>query len=177
MWAGSTVAFPTSISQIVNLSTYDAMSGWNELGATKTGVQISVNNAEESFDVDQIYGNIATEPTDWDYEVTTALAETTPQRLQLAWEGSAVTASGGEEQVSFGNPRSYTERKLAVLHQRKNNKVRAYVFRKVNRSPQESTITHAKTGEQVTVPIKFAALPDLSVADEKARVFTIFNQI
>ena len=48
------------------MSTYDAITGWNELGATKTGVQITVNNAEESFDVDQIYGNISTEPTDWD---------------------------------------------------------------------------------------------------------------
>lgn len=164
------------------MSTYDAQTGWNELGATKTGVQISVNNAEEQFDVDQIYGNIASEPTDWDYEITTALAETTPQRLQFAWEGSPVTTngaapSGPEYNAFFGNPRTYTERKLAILHQRRNGKVRGYIFRKVNRSPQESTITHAKTGEQTTIPVKFTALPDLSVADERARVGAIYDQV
>lgn len=158
------------------------MAGWNELGATKTGVQITVNNAEETFDVDQIYGNISTEPTDWDYEVATALAETTPQRLQFAWEGLPVTTnssapSGAEYNAFFGNPRTYTNRRLAVLHQRKNGKIRAYIFRSVNRAPQESTIAHNKTGEQTSVPVRFAALPDLSIADERSRVLAIYDQV
>ena len=164
------------------MSTYDAITGWNELGATKTGVQITVNNAEESFDVDQIYGNISTEPTDWDYEIATALAETTPQRLQFAWEGSPITTngaapSGPEYNAFFGNPRTYTERKLAVLHQRRNGKVRAYIFRKVNRAPQESSIAYNKTGEQASVPVRFSALPDLSIADERQRVLAVYDQV
>jgi hypothetical protein len=163
------------------MSTYDAQTGWNELGATKTGVQITVNNGEEQFDVDQIYGNIASEPTDWDYEVSTSLAETTLQRLQIAWEGAPITTdtvgSGNEYVSGYGNPRTYTERRLAVLHQRKNGKIRAYIFRKVNRAPQESTISHNKTGDQLSIPVKFTALPDLSIADERSRVLVIRDQV
>ena len=102
------------------MSTYDTTASWNELGATKTGIQITVNNAEEDFDVDQIYGTIRTDPTDWNYSVETSLAETTVDRLAFAWEGSSVTTdttppSGTEKVVYFGNPRSYTQRRLAVL--------------------------------------------------------------
>src|SRR4051812_7077644 len=87
LWAGSTVSFPSKIADVINMSTYDAMTGWNELGATKTGVQISVNNTEETFDVDQIVGDIDTRPVSWEVSVTTALAEMTLDRLALAWEG------------------------------------------------------------------------------------------
>lgn len=163
------------------MSTYDAQTGWNELGATKSGVQISVNNGEEQFDIDQIYGNIATEPTDWDYSISTSLAEMTMARLQIAWEGAPVTTdtvgSGNEYVAAFGNPRTYTQRRLAVLHQRKNGKIRAYLFRLVQRAPQESTINHNKTGEQGTIPVRFNALPDLSIADERQRVLVIRDQV
>src|ERR1044072_1750929 len=122
LWAGSTVAFPTSISSVINMSLYDATASWNELGATKTGIQISVNNTEESFDVDQVYGNIDTLPTSWDVSVQTALAEMTLDRLQFAWEGDPVTnqtVSAGlvEKQTFMGTPNDYTERRLAVLFQ------------------------------------------------------------
>jgi hypothetical protein len=182
LWAGSTVTFPTSISSVINMSLYDATASWNELGATKTGIQISVNNSEESFDVDQILGNIDTQPTGWEVSVQTALAEMTLERLQVAWEGYPVTTdtaptSGSEKVVHFGQPTDYTERRLAVLFQRPNGKIRAYLFRKVNRAPQESTVNHNKTGEQISIPLRFNCLPDLSVAEARQRFFTIRDQI
>jgi hypothetical protein len=182
LWAGSTVAFPTKIADVVNMSLYDATTGWNELGATKTGIQIAVNNSEETFDVDQIRGNIQTQPNDWDVSVQTALAEMTLDRLAIAWEGYPVftdstPTSGAEKVTHFGAPTSYTERRLAVLFQRPSGKLRGFFFRKVNRAPQESAITFNKTGEQISVPVRFNALPDLSVSEERQRFFTIRDQV
>lgn len=180
MWAGTTITFPTKIGDVINLSTFDAMSGWNDLGATKTGIQLTINNTEESFDVDQITGELRSEPTGWECSVGTQLAEMTLQRLQLAWEGSAITTQNVdgtvEDVVGFGQPTSYTQRILAVMFQRPNGKIRGYFFRKVQRTPQESSVTHSKTGEQISIPVRFRALPDLSQTDIKKRFFMIHDQ-
>src|ERR1700754_3994222 len=97
---------PTKIEDVIELADaagppvvkqYDAVkatdfatskNGWVDLGATKTGIQITINNAEETFDVDQILGDISSQPTSWECSVGTQLAEMTPERLQVAWEGS-----------------------------------------------------------------------------------------
>jgi hypothetical protein len=176
MWAGTTVTFPTAISSIINLSSYDAMTGWNDLGATKTGITVTVNNTEETFDVDQIYGDIDSRPTGWECTVATALAEMTLAHLALAWEGSSPGVVGSETQMGVGNPLRYTRRRLAVLFQKDNNNIRAYIFRKVQRTPQESSVAHAKTGEQQSVPVRFRALADTSIADQLQRYFMIYDQ-
>jgi len=159
---------------------YDAKTGWVDLGATKTGVQITVNNAEETFDIDQVLGDIASQPTSWDVSVGTQLAEMTPERLQLAWEGSAITTDATttvpEQEIGFGSPTAYTKRRLAVLFQRPDGTIRAYLFHQVQRMPQESSVTHAKTGEQISVPVRFKALPDTSLTDVQKRFFIIRDQ-
>jgi len=182
LWAGSTVTFPTKIADVINMSTYDVTATWNDLGATKGGIQISVNGTEESFDIDQIQADIRVQPTNWECAVQTNLAEMTLERLAVAWEGSPVVTdatpgSGPEKEMGFGNPLSYTERRLAVLFQRPNGKIRAYIFRKVNRAAQESTINFTKEGEQQTVPVRFKALPDASIADTYKRFFIIRDQV
>ena len=69
MIAPITQARPQKIADVIALASasgvalYDAASGWTELGATKTGIQITINNAEETFDVDQILGDIMSQPT------------------------------------------------------------------------------------------------------------------
>lgn len=177
MYAAATQSFPTGISNIVNLSTYASMTGWSDLGATKGGVQVSINNTEESFDVDQVLGDINSLPTAWECSVSTQLAEMTLDRLSFCWEGSTVTTSGGEKSMSYGAPTFYTRRRLCVLFQRPNGKIRAFVFRKVQRAPQESTITFNKTGEQQSVAVRFKAIADLSVTDVYSRFFTAFDQV
>lgn len=181
---------PTQISDVIALEAdpvgppvvalYDAMDGWTDLGATKTGIQITVNNAEETFDVDQIMGDISSAPTSWECSVGTQLAEATPEKLQLAWEGSAIsedaTPTVPEQEIGFGQPVAYTQRRLAVLFQRPNGKIRAYLFHKVQRMPQESSITHAKTGEQISVPVRFRVLADSTVTDVNKRFFVIRDQ-
>ena len=181
---------PTKISDVIALASasgppavalYDAASGWTDLGATKTGIQITINNAEETFDIDQQLGDIASQPTNWECSVGTQLAEMTPERLQVAWEGSAITLDSTpavpEEEIGFGQPTAYTERRLAVLFQRPNGKIRAYLFHKVQRQPQESSVTHAKTGEQISIPVRFRVLSDATLTDVKKRFFIIRDQM
>lgn len=183
MWANMTMARPTRINNVINVTsgtatTYNAQSGWNDLGATKTGIQITVNNAEETFDVDQVIGDIKAEPTNWEVSVATQLAEMTLERLQVAWEGDTVQAGAdsNETQTGIGQPTAYTLRRLAVLFQKSNGKIRAYLFHKVQRTPQESTVTHAKTGEQISIPVRFKVLADTSVATVRQRFFLILDQ-
>jgi hypothetical protein len=180
MWAGVTITFPVKIGDVVNLSTYDAMANWFDLGATKTGLTISHNNTEETFDVDQIMGDIDTLPTNWEMSVATALAEMTLERLQIAWEGAPVTLdvamTPNEKELGLGQPQNYTLRRLAVLFQRPNGKVRAFLFRKVQRMAQESSSVFNKTGEQQTVPIRFRCLADPSISDIYKRFCVIRDQ-
>lgn len=178
LWAGITVSFPSRIADVISLTTFAAQTGWNDLGATKTGVQISVNNSEESFDVDQILGDIKTLPTSWECSVSTQLAEMDLARLKIAWEGSdvATDATNNETVMGFGTPLTYTERRLAVLHLKTNNKIRLYAFRKVTRAAAESQVTHNKTGEQVSIPIRFRAFPDTSITDIYSRYFQVRDQ-
>jgi hypothetical protein len=61
LYAAEDVSAPTQISDIISLTSgtlYDAQADWTDLGATKTGIQISVNNTEEAFDIDQVLGDI-----------------------------------------------------------------------------------------------------------------------
>lgn len=182
-------ARPTKIADVIALAAsvgppavalYDAMPGWTDLGATKTGIQITINNAEETFDVDQILGDISSAPTSWECSVGTQLAENTPERMQLAWEGSAITTDAvptvPEQEVGFGSPIAYTARRLAVLFQRPDGKIRAHLFHKVQRMPQESSVTYAKTGEQISIPVRFKVLSDTTVSDPLKRFFIIRDQ-
>lgn len=177
MWAGTTIAFPTTIGDIINLSTYDAMTGWNDLGATKTGVTVSYNNTEETFDVDQILTDIETRPVSYEQNVTTALAEMTLDRLQIAWQGGPKTTSGGTETMGIGEPTTYIRRRLAVLFQKSDGKIRAHVYRMVVKGATESSLVYAKTGEQIQIPVTFKALADTSITDTYTRTQVILNQV
>lgn len=176
MWAGTTIAFPTTISDIINLSTYVAQTGWFDLGATKTGITITHNNTEEEFDVDQILTAIDTRPVSYEQAVTTALAEVSLQRMQVAWQAGPIALTGSEESMGVGEPTVYIKRRLAVLFKKADDKLRAHVFRIVSKSPQESSLAYNKTGEQQTIPVRFRALADTSIADQFTRTQVIFNQ-
>jgi hypothetical protein len=188
-----TETFPTEIDDMIDISgatpTYDVQGDWEDVGATKNGINITRNNAEEEFDVDQIQGAIAALPTNWEMSVATQLSEVTLERISLVWETSDVTtntstASGvDEKQITIGQPATYVVRRLAVLFQRNDldsggdNHIRAYAFRKAQRTPQEATITHNKTGDQVVIPVTFRILADDDVADVDARFGAIFDQV
>jgi hypothetical protein len=97
--------------------------------------------------------------------------------MQVAWEGGPITTASGEETMGFGNPLTYTKRRLAVLILKADNKVRAHVYRLVTRGAVESAQVFNKTGDQVTFPAQFRALADTSVSDVNTRVGIVLNQV
>lgn len=177
--------FPDEINDVIITASggtqYDAVGDWEDLGATKTGVTISTNNAEETLDVDQILGDIASDPVNWEATVSTALAENTLEHIQLAWEGSDIdtntTPTPDERSMGYGQPTEYTQRQLAVAYKNKSDLIRVIVFRKVQLQPVESAFTFNKTGEQITIPIQLKALADDTVEDVRSRFFVVYEQV
>lgn len=174
--AAITQTFPSNIDDIINASTYDAVSGWTDGGATKTGITITNNNTEETFDIDQELTDIDSRPTGYEYSVATALAEADLEHMQLAWDAGAINTVGGERQMGVGTPTVYVKRRLAVVFQKANGKLRAFVFRKAQKSPQESALAFNKTGEQQSIPVRWRALADPSIAEVTERVYMVFDQ-
>jgi len=175
--AGTTITFPTGISDVINLSTYDAQTGWTDVGATKTGITITRNQTEETFDVDQILGDIDSRPVSYEQTVATALAEVTLENFIIAWEGGPISTSGSFRTMGVGEPTVYTRRRLAVIFQKANDKLRMHAFHKVQRSAAESAIPFNKTGEQQSIPVVFRALADTSISDVNTRTQVIFDQV
>lgn len=164
---------------------YDAQSGWTDIGATKGGIRVLRNNSEETFDVDQIQADIASQPTAWEMNVSTQVAEADIDMIQYLWEGGAITlnATTGERTLPLGTPVVYRQKRLAVGFQRQSTDggataggIRFYVFRITQRSPQESSFTHQKTGEQVSIPFQWRCIADSTVQDPYARFGGIIDQ-
>lgn len=157
---------------------YDAVNGWIDLGATKNGIQIVRNNAETAWDVDQINGDIRTFPTSFEMSVRTALAEASLTNFAYTWETLLPTlnATTGEEIVNMGAPTAYATRRLAVLFQKNDGKIRAFVFRKTTHTPQESSVNFQKASENVTLPVAFKCLADDSSNSVDDRFGFVLNQ-
>jgi hypothetical protein len=165
---------------------YDAQTGWQDLGATKGGVTIVRNNAEETFDVDQIQADIMSMPTNWEMNVASSMAQADIDTIQYLWEGGTITVDGttGERTLPLGTPTFYRQKRLCVFFQRTSTDggvtagaIRAYCFRITQRSPQESSIVHNKTGDQVNIPFTWRAIADQTVIDPYARFGSIIDQV
>jgi hypothetical protein len=178
-------AWPADLEDILVLASgvtqYDPITGWVDVGYTKTGINITRNNAEEEFDVDQIYSPIRRRPTNWEMSVGTQLAEAGLETFALAWElggtiSTVTSAARDEKHLGLSAPTSYVERRVAVVFQFPDDMIRAWVFRRCFRAAQESGMTLNKTGEQVSLPVRWACLPD---PDEEVDVQfgEIFEQI
>ena len=185
LYAPSTTPWPANIDDIIDTdpvaaTAYDLKTPWIEIGFTKTGINITRNNAEEDFDVDQVSGSIRRRPTNWEMSVGTQLAEATLETFQLAWELGPITAVTpgtpqlDERHLGLGAPTSYAERRIAVLFQfppepsgaapASASVIRAWVFRRCYRAAAESGMTLQKTGEQVSLPVRWNAQADTTVS-------------
>jgi hypothetical protein len=187
IYAPSGSTFPDSINDMIELTAgatqYDLVTPWIEIGFTKTGINITRNNAEEDFDVDQVSGSIRRRPTNWEMSVGTQLAEATLETFQLAWELGPISTVVGtppvldERRLGLSAPTSYKERLVAVLFQFPPEKsggttaapgsaaiIRAWCFRRCYRAAQESGMTLQKTGEQVSLPVRWNAQADTTVS-------------
>lgn len=160
-------------------------SGWVELGSTRSGVQAVRNNTETQLDVDQVLSSILAVPDEWEMTIATQFAETTWETLQLAWEAGTITVDStqtpNERHLPMGAPLSYTNKRLAVLHQKtigpSAGRIRALVYRSVTRSPQSSTLDYQKTGQMQTIPHSFRAFADWTIADPNARFADFIEQL
>jgi hypothetical protein len=167
---GST--WPVGIEDLLDLTgtaqttLYDPVTPWEEVGFTKTGININRNNAEEDFDVDQVRGSIKRRPSNWEMSVGTQLAEASLETFALAWELGPITSITktapqlNESHIGLSAPTTYVERLVAVLFQFDSGLIRAWVFRRGIRAAQESGMTLQKTGEQVSLPVRWNALAD-----------------
>lgn len=145
---------------------YDAVAPFTDAGFTKTGINVNRNNAEEDFDVDQVRGSLRRRPTNWEMSVGTQLAEGTLGTFQLAWELpdavriTKTTPQLNEDHMGLSAPATLVERMVAVVFLFPDNILRAWVFWRCTRAPQESGFTLNKTGEQVSLPHRFNCLTD-----------------
>jgi len=163
---------------------YDPVGEWTDLGSTRQGVNIARNNTETLIDIDQILAALLAVPDEWEMTVTTQLAETTLENFNLAWQGGTITQditqTPNERHLPLGNPVSYTQRRLAVLHQKtigtSAGRLRAHVARIVQRSPTASQVDFNKTGSQQTLPTVLRMFADASVGDQNARFGEIIDQ-
>lgn len=145
---------------------YDVVSPWIDVGFTKTGINIARTFAEEEFDVDQIRGAIKRRPNNWEMSVGTQLAEASLETFQAAWQLGPITTVTkvdpqlDERHVGMSAPPVHTERSVAVVFQLGDGTIRAWVFRRCTLAAQESGMTLAKTGEQVSLPARWNAQAD-----------------
>lgn len=176
-------AWPDGIEDLLVLTAgatqYDTVSGWEDVGFTKTGININRNASTEEFDVDQVTSSIRRRPSAWEMSIGTQLAEATLETFALAWElpdPAAVTKTDpqlDERHVGLSAPKEYRERRVAVVFQFPDGIIRAFVFRKCTRAAQESGLTLQKTGEQVSLPQRWDALadPDQPVDSQFGEIF------
>lgn len=162
--AASDATWPSTVGDLLHTASgatqYDAASGWTDVGFTKTGINITRNNAEEEFTVDQIRASIRRRPTNFEMSVGTQLAESTLETFAIAWELGAITTAGGERHIGLSAPTTFVERRLAALFQFEDGVIRAYVFRRAVKASQESGFTLQSTGEQVSLPVRWNMLAD-----------------
>lgn len=179
--AGLTGGAPTFVQTTEGIDQFAPLGDWEDLGATREGIAITVNNAEDSFEVDQVAGEIGSSPTNWESSIATNFAEMTLEKFQLVWEGSAITTDSAptipEREMSFAGATSYTQRRLAVLFRRDNGAILMFAFHKVSRTPQESTVNFQKSGDPITLAMTFKALADATESDPKAQFCKIREQV
>jgi hypothetical protein len=160
---------------------FDPLNGWYELGGTKNGVVPSFNNTEEEFTIDQQQVVIGTLPNTFDWAFQTSLVEVTPENLAFAWDMGPVTLNAvpavPEKKMGFGTPKSYTIRRIAIVHRRpQTGGLRAHFFRQMVRSPIDASLTYASTGEQQSVPLRMRALVDELISDDFSNVGYLLDQ-
>ncbi len=190
LYASSDSDTPTAIADVIDTASgagqFDPVDaggaeGWLDLGATRQGCQISVNNTETAFDIDQVQGAVGTAPDTWECFVDTRIAEMTLEHLVFAWEGveiaTNVSPSPQERQTAFAGATTYTERKLAIAFRKPSGKLMLYSFHRAVRAPQQGTIDMQKGGTEMDIQVRFNILADGSVVDPRGQFFDVFEQV
>lgn len=176
-------AWPEGLEDLLVLASgatiYDVVAPYEEVGFTTTGINITRNNAEEDFEVDQVRGSIKRRPSNWEMSIGTQLAEGSLETFQTAWELGPIssvtktTPQLNERHLGLSAPTTYVEKQVWVLFQFDSGLIRGWGFRRCIRAAQESGFTLQKTGEQVSLPTRWNALadPDQPVDSQFGEIF------
>lgn len=140
LYAGSAVAMPTVIENVINPTTGAPGASWVPFGLTRGGINVNKNlDIAVRDDVDQIIGAYDQDITDRSYVISTQLAEVLrgTDQLAIAMEmGQTATALGSAVATQImrfldDGDNKTTERKWAVVFPKETNgKVFAFVFRR-----------------------------------------------
>jgi hypothetical protein len=162
---------------------YDPVGSWFDLGATKNGVNPTMNNTEEEFTIDQQKVSIGVLPNEFTWAFATSLVEVTPENLAFVWDMGPVTLNTlpavPEKVVGFGTTDGYTVRRIAIVHRRpatQGGLLRAHFFRKMIRQAAETSLGYASTGDQQTVALQMRGLVDDNVTDPFQNVGYLLDQ-
>jgi hypothetical protein len=90
VWAPYGTTAPASISEVMDLASFELKAPWKDLGATNEGIETSRGFETEDFEVDQVKGPVDSEVTSWEHSIETQLAENTVENRQLALIGGPI---------------------------------------------------------------------------------------
>jgi hypothetical protein len=182
-FTGGTTPAVTVTETTPGTGLYDPVGSWFDLGATKNGVNPTMNNTEEEFTIDQQKVSIGVLPNEFTWAFTTSLVEVTPENLAFVWDMGPVTLNTlpavPEKVVGFGTTDGYTVRRIAIVHRRpatQGGLLRAHFFRKMIRQAAETSLGYASTGDQQTVALQMRGLVDDNVTDPYQNVGYLLDQ-
>lgn len=183
VYADSSEAKPTALSDILTTSTGVLASGWNDLGATDGGASMSRGFDKETWEVDQVLAAIDEFITTWNMSLETSLAEGSLENFQVAWEAGAISTNAvptpSERTAGMGDPEVITERMIALIVDKRTvsgeGYIKAYVFWKAQLDGADSARAYTK-GEKALIPVVFKILAD-STETAARRFGVIIDQV
>jgi len=169
IYADALTAKPTALADILNPTSGVLASGWNDIGATDGGINLTRGFDKEEWEVDQVLGAIDEFITKWNMTLETNLAEASLGNLELAWEASEPVLDTGEYTQGIGDPDTVTERMIALIVDKREvagvGYIRAYVFWIAKLDGADSEHSFVK-GEKTLIPLTFSLLADSSEVGE-----------
>ncbi|MFI3685175.1 hypothetical protein VBH15_09455 [Vagococcus fluvialis] len=91
LWNSNTSNRPKKISDVMDLESFEAKEGWNDLGATNEGIAQSRGFDTEDVEIDQSKTPIDTSVSSWTNAISTTLMETSIENRQLVNVGGAIS--------------------------------------------------------------------------------------
>jgi hypothetical protein len=173
-------AFPGSIEDVMNVTTFALTSAWSDWGGTTCdGISFMRGfDADEGIEVCQLGTSILKGGArNWRGQVGFNLLETCLQDLDRAWEGSSDGAQVVDAQESywdFGSPDEVTTYRVAVIqqHSRDDDNLRMFAVRRAALAGEDSELVMNNTDPAaVPVVLEMEADPTVDREDNMFRVF------
>lgn len=167
------VPIPTAIDEIIHTISFEAQGAWQDIGATKGGINIEYNYSDPQLSINRTTKQVDTDYLVSELSASTNLAENTFETYQFAWN----TSDKVNGVFTVGTPDKTPQKRICVAYQDTATQlIRAYVFYRAVIVPQ-GNMNFQKTGDQVTIPVNIIAAPDLTQSDLKNRYMSVMEQV